>query len=240
MFPPRPRDGARVVVLCGAGLSAASGIPAFRDENGLWEGRRIDEIASPAAWWRDRETVRRFYDVRRINLVHVMPNAGHEALARLQHRWGAPRVVLATTAMDGLLTKAGSADVIEMNGCVFGLQCEEDDDHPHVQVYGAQNRNRQCAACGASLRPDVVWHGEPIRHVDRVVEALRACEYYLAVGSAADDPHDAAFVDAARAVGARCIEINPNPTGLPFDEVVAEPAEEAVPRLVGRWLGETA
>jgi NAD-dependent deacetylase len=160
MLPPLPRDGARIVVLSGAGLSVASGIPTFRDADGLWEGHQVEDVATPRAWWRDREMVRRFYDQRRINCVHVLPNPGHEALARLQQRWGPKRVVLVTQNIDGLLQKAGAADVIEMHGSLWSLQCEEDEQHPHIKLYGKQNRERKCSMCGAVMRPDVGGVGE--------------------------------------------------------------------------------
>jgi NAD-dependent deacetylase len=235
---PRPPDGARVVVFSGGGLSKASEIPTFRDADGKWEGRQAEDLASVEAWWKDRETVRRFYDVRRLNCVHVMPNPAHEALARLQHRWGARRLVLVTSAIDGLLQKAGAADVIELNGSMWSIECEEDDEHPHLQLAGPQNRDRKCAICGATMRPDVRWRGEPLRHLDRVQAALGECVLYLCVGANELEAPIEQFAQIARGAGARCVEINPVPDSSGYDEVVAEPAEEALPRLVATWLGE--
>ena len=226
-------------MLSGPGMSAASEIPAYRDADGLWEGQRVEDVATTDAWWRDRENVRRFYDMRRMNCVHVLPNAAHEALARLQHRWGARRVVLVSHTIDGLLHKAGAADVIEMAGSLWMISCEEDDTHPHIQIAGPQNRDRKCSVCGATMRPDVLWLGEQPRGLDRIEEALRACDLFLAVGSNGDAWPTKDFLGIAKAAGARCIEVNTAPSGSPFDEVITGKAEDVIPEMVATWLGET-
>jgi NAD-dependent deacetylase len=239
VVPPRPHDGARVVILSGGGLSIASDIPAHRDSDGLWEGRsETDDIAAVEAWRDQRETVRRYYDVRRVNCALVLPNEAHEALARLQHRWGARRVVLATLSIDGLLTKAGAADVIEINGSLWFLQCEGDAGHPHIPVAGPQPRDRKCAICGAILRPDVVWKGEPMRHIERIRTAVQESTVFVCVGVSAMVEPVSTFLEVARAAGAHCVEINPVPSGAPFHDVVAAGAEEVIPAMVAAWLHE--
>lgn len=240
MVMPPPRDGASVVILSGGGLSVASEIPGAHDAEGRWEGHDADEIARLETWWRDRELVRRYYDLRRINCVHVMPNAAHEALARLQHRWGARRVILVSHTIDGLLYKAGADDVWDMYGSLWRLQCEEDDGHAHIQVAGKQNRALSCATCGAQLRPDVVWRGERPRHLEAIDAALASCELFVAVGTDGGRLPEAGFVHRARAAGARTLEINPKPTVAGFDEVREGSAEDLVPALIGAWLGESA
>jgi len=227
-----------VVVFSGGGLSKASEIPAFRDSEGRWEGKKVADIATLDAWWKDRETVRRFYDQRRLDCVHVYPNPAQEALARLQHRWGARRCTLVTTAIDGLLHKAGAADVIELNGSLWSIQCEEYDDHPHLQIAGPQSRDRKCAMCGATMRPDVRWAGESVRHLARVHAALRDCSLYICVGANELQPPISEFAGIAKEAGARCVEVNTVPTNAGFDEVIERPAEDAIPELVAEWLGE--
>lgn len=239
MLLPPPREGASVVVLTGGGLSIASEIPGAHDEDGLWEGHTPEAIARLDTWWRDRELVRRYYDQRRINCVHVLPNAAHEALARLQHRWGARRVVLITHAIDDLLKKAGADDVWDMYGSLWHLECEEDDTHPHLQLAGKQSRDRKCSVCGAMLRPDVVWQGEKARHLDKIEAALDHCALFVAIGTDGRRLPEASFVHRAKAAGARTVEINPRPTRDGFDEVHEGSAEEIVPALVGAWLAET-
>jgi NAD-dependent deacetylase len=113
-----------VTILSGAGLSAASGVPTFRDADGLWEGHPIQDVATPEAWQRDAELVRTFYDERRIACADVVPNPGHTALAELQRAWGAERVILVTQNVDGLLQAGGATHVIEMHGSLFRLRCE--------------------------------------------------------------------------------------------------------------------
>lgn len=234
----RTDDGSRVVVLSGAGLSKASGIPTFRDADGLWEGFDVTEVATPEAWDRDATLVRRFYDGRRINCASVLPNPAHFALARLQHAVGVKRCTLVTQNIDGLLQKAGANDVIEMHGSLFRLRCAANVDHARVGVFGPQNANATCKLCGAPMRPDVVWFGEIPYDLERIHGAVTACDLFISVGTSGVVYPAAGLVALARATGAHTVEINPVPSGGPFDEVHAEPAEEAIPRVIGTWLGE--
>lgn len=236
----RTDDGARVVVLSGAGLSKASGIPTFRDADGLWEGQEVMDVATPEAWVRDPLMVRRFYDERRINCASVLPNEAHFALARLQHAVGVKRCVLITQNIDGLLQKASANDVIEMHGSLFRLRCSAHVGHPRIGVFGPQNPGACCKLCGAPLRPDVVWFGEVPYDMDRIEQAVTACDLFISVGTSGVVYPAAGLVSLARAHGAHTVEINPFPSGGAFDEVHAEPAELAVPRVIGAWLQEDA
>ncbi|MBN2801010.1 MAG: NAD-dependent protein deacylase [Deltaproteobacteria bacterium] len=233
-------DGQRLVVLSGAGLSKASGIPTFRDADGLWEQHRLEEVATPQAWRRDPDLVRRFYDERRMNALSALPNPAHEALVRLQHALGRRRVTLITQNVDGLLEKAGAIEVLAMHGSLWGVRCERDEAHPHLQIAGVQSPGARCSVCGAPLRPDIVWFGEQPQAVDRVTEALERCDVFLSVGTSGLVYPAAGFALAARARGAVTIEVNPEPSGGAFDEVIAKPAEEALPCLVADWLGEAS
>lgn len=233
MFLPSPDS--RVVVLSGAGLSAASGIPTFRGEDGLWEGHDVFSVATPEAWFQDATLVRRFYDARRTACAAVSPNPGHEALAALQAAWGPERVRLVTQNVDGLLQRAGAKEVIEMHGSLWELQCEADPNHPRHPVQGPQDAAGHCPWCHGRLRPAVVWFGEIPRHMDRIHAALVDCDVFVSVGTSGVVYPAAGFVRIARQVGARCIEVNPAPSGGPFDDVVAEGSESALPRLVAAW-----
>ncbi|MCA9569630.1 MAG: NAD-dependent deacylase [Myxococcales bacterium] len=234
----RADEGRRVVVLSGAGLSKASGIPTFRDAEGLWEGHEVTEVATPEAWARDPATVRRFYDERRIACAAVMPNDGHFALSRLQHALGVKRCTLITQNIDGLLQKASAEHVIEMHGSLFRLRCADHREHPLVGVFGAQNPSAMCKVCGAPLRPDVVWFGEIPYDMDAIQHAVEGCDLFISVGTSGVVYPAAGLVSLARAHGAHTVEINPVPSGAPFDEQHVEPAEIALPRVVGAWLGE--
>lgn len=231
------RPDGPVLFLSGAGLSAPSGIPTFRGADGLWEGHDISEVATPEAWVADPGLVRRFYDARREGVARAHPNAGHSALARLQAAWGTDRVRLVTQNVDGLLQRAGAIDVVEMHGSLWQLRCEAHEEHPHVPVTGPQDPAGRCARCGAALRPAIVWFGEVPLHMDRIHADLFECDLFVSVGTSGVVYPAAGFVRIAQQVGARCAEVNPEPSGGPFDDVLAEGAEVALPRLVDAWLG---
>jgi len=234
-MPLGPRD--RLFILSGAGLSKASGIPTFRDAEGLWEGHDPMQVATPQAWSRDRDLVRRFYDERRELLETVGPNPGQHALARLQRELGPERVTLVTQNIDGLLEQAGAPQVIAMHGSLRHLRCELDQDHPWVSVTGRQDPGVRCTRCQSGLRPAVVWFGELPLALDRIERAVMSCTHFVSVGTSGIVYPAAGLSQMARYAGARCIEVNPEPTGGAFDEVVAEGSETALPRLVQAWLG---
>lgn len=230
-----------VVVLSGAGLSAASGIPTFRDANGLWEGHDVMEVATPEAWARDPVLVRRFYDERRVRCAEARPNAGHLALAALQRRLGARAVVLVTQNIDGLLSGAGAAEVIEMHGSLWRLRCEDVLAHPRIDVRGAQDPAARCAVCGAALRPDVVWFGEEPYAMQRILRTIATAGLFVAVGTSGVVYPAAGFAQIAHRQGVRTVEVNPAPSDAPWwTEVVAEGAETALPRLVEQWASEAS
>ena len=223
------------VVLSGAGLSAASGVPTFRGAGGLWEGHAVTDVATPEAWERNPELVRRFYDARRLAMRGIVPNAGHEALVRLQATLGADRVLLVTQNIDGLLGLAGAREVLEIHGALRSLRCERDEDHPWTSVSGEQDPDARCG-CGGRMRPAVVWFGEVPRFLDRVFDALQRCDLFVSVGTSGLVYPAAGFVRVARAAGARTIDVNPEPTPESFHVTVPEPAEIALPRLVAELL----
>ena len=231
----RPRLD-RVVFLSGAGLSAASGVPTFRAGDGLWEGHDVQQVATPEGWRADAALVRRFYDARRVACEAVSPNPGHFALARLQREWGPDRVTLVTQNIDGLLTAAGAESVLEMHGSLGTLRCEVDDTHPRVVVRGCQDAGAMCALCGASLRPDIVWFGEVPFHMSAIEQAVLHCTTFVSVGTSGVVYPAAGLARAAKSMGAYTLEINPVPSGGPFDEVVSQGSEIALPSLVDRWV----
>jgi len=223
-------------VLSGAGLSAASGVPTFRDKDGLWEGYEITQVATPQAWFADRDLVRRFYSERRLACARVEPNAGHFALARLQAELGPQRVVLVTQNIDGLLQKAGCLEVIEMHGSLWRLRCERNGNHKTIDFSTAQDGSEQCQQCGAAMRPDVVWFGEMPYFMERIGRSLAGCGIFLSVGTSGVVYPAAGFVAQACAYGAYCIEVNPTPAGGPFHEVIAAGSEVALAELADTWL----
>ncbi len=233
---PGPTD--RVVILSGAGLSAASGVPTFRGPGGLWEGHRATDLATPEAWAADAELVRRFYDMRRELVEGVVPNPGHDALVRLQQAWGPKRCFLVTQNVDGLLGIAGADEVVEMHGSLRRLKCERSDACPRVAVTGLQDRDRACADCGGRLRPDVVWFGEMPYAMDRIEEQMGRCTTFISVGTSGVVYPAAGLGTAAWRAGALCLEVNPKPCGGAFHHVFPEDSASLLPRLVRSWLDD--
>jgi NAD-dependent deacetylase len=237
--PRLPRD-ARMVVLTGAGISVESGLPSFRGAGGLWEGWRLEEVATPKAFARDPRTVQRFYDLRRRQLLDgaIRPNAAHLALAELERRWPG-EVLLITQNIDDLHERAGTRRLIHMHGELLKARCtaceavcpwRKDLDREHA-----------CAACGgaSTLRPHVVWFGEMPLGLEAIYDALAACDLFLAIGTSGQVYPAAGFVHEIRRHGrARSLELNLEPSEVSalFDDRRHGPASEVVPRYVERLL----
>lgn len=231
-------SGARMVVLTGAGISADSGVPTFRGTGGLWEGQRLEEVATPEAWARDPRKVWRFYQERRRALRAVRPNAAHHALVRLE-RWLAERggeLTLVTQNVDDLHQRAGSSP-LAMHGQLAVLRCEQcgarlrDLESTDPEVF------RPCPACSHErMRPDVVWFGEQPYHLEAIEAAVLGCTHFWAVGTSGAVYPAAAYLELARARGARTlVQALEEPLNLdPADEFVPGRASEVVPALVGR------
>lgn len=234
-----------LVVLTGAGISADSGLSTFRGppgSGGLWEGHRVEDVATPRAWARDPALVWRFYQMRRARLVEVEPNAAHAALVRLQRGLEAAghAFTLVTQNVDGLHERAGSA-ALEMHGALRRLACEGCGrvvlDLEHLDP----ERFLPCAACGfPRLRPDVVWFEEVPRHLDLIAEAVEACTHFLAVGTSGVVHPAAGLLQLARENGARTFVSGlERPENLhPADLFLPGRAVDVLPRLVERWLAE--
>jgi NAD-dependent deacetylase len=179
------RDARRVVVLTGAGVSAESGVPTFRDADGLWEGHHIEDVATPFGFARDPQLVWQFYNARRANVATVRPNPGHVALAKLEERWG-DAFMLATQNVDGLHRAAGSRNVLELHGSLYRTRCT---DCGRIEDRGLEPLGDmpKCPHCAALLRPDIVWFHEPLP--DGVWEtaymATYTCDALLVVGTSA-------------------------------------------------------
>lgn len=206
-----------VAVLTGAGVSAESGVPTFRDPGGLWRGRRPEELATPEAFRRDPVEVWAFYRWRVESLRGVVPNAGHHALARLEA--GLDRFWLLTQNVDGLHRAAGSRRVEELHGSIRTARCTRCRGETDVEAALAgvdPGTVPACPACGGALRPAVVWFGEPLpsRALAVAEEAVRECDLMLVVGTSGVVQPAASFAWRARARGARVVEVNPEPTPI--------------------------
>ena len=218
-FPPslidRLRSARRVVVLTGAGVSAESGVPTFRDAlTGLWATFDPRELATPAAFARNPKLVWDWYAQRRAQVSSVAPNAGHHALAELEQR--VPRFLLVTQNVDGLHARAGSRALVELHGNIARVRCSRDDSVVEHWDEPSDALPPRCPACGSFLRPDVVWFEEmlPPDAIERAESAARGCDVMLVVGTSGEVYPAAALPHYARAAGARIVEINPNTTPL--------------------------
>ncbi len=218
----RALAGARsAVALTGAGVSAESGVPTFREaQSGLWSRHTPEQLATPGAFARDPALVTRWYDMRRERLAAVRPNPGHRALAELERevesRAGA--FTLLTQNVDGLHHGAGARNIVELHGSIWVWRCtlcgEEREDR--VIPFPAHPPPCLREGCGGIRRPGVVWFGEalPERALAVAYAALARCDLFLSIGTSALVHPSAGFADLARRAGARTVEINPEPTPI--------------------------
>lgn len=207
------RDAQHIVVLTGAGISAESGIPTFRDAlTGLWAQFSAEELASPQGFRRNPERVWAWYAARRAAVAQAQPNAGHQALVRLEQ--ATPRFTLLTQNVDGLHRRAGSQHVIELHGNIERVRCSQDgtlhtdwDDAAGVP---------HCPQCQALLRPDVVWFGEalPTAALEAAWDAASHCDVFFSVGTAGLVEPAASLPHVAVQCGAVLVEVNPAETPL--------------------------
>ena len=238
----RARDalaGARsIVVLTGAGISAESGIPTFRDAmTGLWSNYRPEDLATPEAFLRDPATVWAWYAERRRRVGAVRPNAGHDALVRLE-RWANGRgleFLLVTQNVDGLHAAAGSQQLVELHGNIRRVKCFA-DGHPADSWPDNLPGPPPCPRCGSPLRPDVVWFGEelPPRAIEAALAATRRCDVFISVGTSGLVEPAASLPFAALDRRATVIEVNPAATPLTrrASFALAGTAGDLLPRLV--------
>lgn len=225
------------IVLTGAGISAESGLSTFRGPDGLWEGHRPEDVATPEGFEADPLTVQRFYDERRAALGTVEPNAAHEALARLEQALG-DDFLLVTQNIDDLHERAGSKRVIHMHGRLNAARCTECGQCCHWT--GTLVDNPACPACSLrALRPDVVWFGEIPYGLVEIDLNLRRAGVFVSIGTSGTVYPAAGFAQFANAVGARTVELNlePNEGGTPFEEHRHGRATEVVPAWVDEFLG---
>ena len=226
----------KIVVLTGAGISAESGVPTFRDADGLWEGHRVEDVATPEAYDAQPTVVHRFYDARRAALAAVEPNPAHRALARLEERLGGD-LLLVTQNIDDLHERAGSARVRHMHGELLAALCR--GCGRRTPWTGDLGDFPPCPACGVSeLRPDVVWFGEVPYGMDEIQDALAVADLFVSIGTSGAVYPAAGFVQYAAIHGARTLELNLQRSdgSHHFDESRHGRAGELVPAWVESLL----
>jgi NAD-dependent deacetylase len=228
-------ESERVAVLTGAGISAESGVPTFRGKDGLWQGFRATDLATPEAFARDPKLVWNFYNWRRELLAPLQPNPAHKALIRLEEK--VPQFSLITQNIDDLHRRAGSKNLVELHGNIWMVRCTR----CHVV-----HRNEEvplpelpaCKECEGLLRPHVVWFGEQLEPaiLDKAIAAIRSCGTMLVIGTSALVQPAASLAIVAKEQGARVVEINlePTPYSHKLDLALQGKAGEILPQVVER------
>jgi NAD-dependent deacetylase len=233
----------RLLVLTGAGVSAESGVPTFRDANGLWENHPIEKVATPEGFREDPRLVWRFYSERRRKASEARPNSGHVSLAAVEAKLG-DRFLLVTQNVDGLHRRAGSVRLVEIHGNLFETRCARcarEPFHDDRSYLGEPPPCDECRARGeaALLRPNIVWFGEVLdpanlRRISAFVEDARGGRFvFLAVGTSGVVYPAAGLVLQARAAGAEAWLVNAEPpdNARAFHHFVQGPSGKVLPDL---------
>jgi len=230
-------DIRKIVILTGAGVSAESGLATFRGPDGLWEGHRVEDVATPEAFARDPALVHSFYDARRARLGEVQPNAAHEALARLDREWPG-ELLIVTQNVDDLHERAGAKRLLHMHGELASGWCLGCDER--FAWAGPMGEDASCPICqvAGQVRPDIVWFGEMPYDMDRIDAALMKADLFVSIGTSGAVYPAAGFVQTAKYCRAHTLEINLEPSqgSIFFDERRYGPAGVEVPKWVDEVL----
>jgi NAD-dependent deacetylase len=222
-----------IAVLTGAGVSAESGVPTFRGNNGLWKQRRPEDLATPSAFALNPKLVWQWYDWRRSVLAEAKPNPGHYALADLEKR--VADFTLITQNVDGLHELAGSRNVLRLHGSIWRVRCLACRHERFDRRSPLPEIPPKCE-CGGTLRPAVVWFGEALPpDVWQAAEsAARSAELFLVIGTSALVYPAAGLAQIAKSSGARVVEINIAETQLSdqIDQFLQGPSGELLPQLI--------
>ena len=226
-----------IVALTGAGISAESGIPTFRGNDGLWRNFSAQALATPEAFRRDPKLVWEWYDWRRCLIRKAEPNAGHRALAELERRQATKSgsFALVTQNVDGLHDRAGSRNPLKLHGDIWAVRCMACGNERRSEDAPLKELPPRCD-CGGWLRPGVVWFGEELpRGVwDRAIEACSRAKLVLVIGTSATVYPAAGLAQVARDAGAKVAVVNPEPSGIDnlADWILRRPSGEILPRLL--------
>lgn len=220
--------------MTGAGISAESGLPTFRASDGLWAGNRIEDVCTPDAWERNPALVWQFYSGRREQGAKAQPNAAHIALAELEQRVG-DRFFLCTQNVDDLHERAGSIRLHHMHGELAKARCERECGRPPVDdraIHKSLDEVGRCA-CGARLRPHIVFFGEMPLGMDRIQQEINKATLMLVIGTSGSVYPAANFVHWAKLNGARTVYIGPEHplNASAFTQIIEGKAGEVMPGL---------
>lgn len=231
---PSLRSFGRVVVFCGAGISAESGVPTYRGKGGTWNKYDWQEYACQEAFDRNPEKVWQFHEMRRNAVLDCEPNEAHKVLVEMEAEL--PEFTIVTQNIDGLHQRAGSKNVLELHGSLWRVRCEMEDKvldflDPIPVSYRCQ--------CEAWLRPDIVWFGDSMREqvFTEALKAIQECQLLISVGTSGVVYPAAALPELAMQNGATMIEVNPEETAVShlYEYVMRQPASVALREL---WEAE--
>ncbi len=224
----------KIVVLTGAGISAESGIPTFRDADGLWEGHDVMEVATPQGWAKNPELVLKFYNQRRKAASQVEPNDGHRALVELEREFD---VVVVTQNIDNLHEKAGSSNIVHLHGSIFQSRSSVEESLVY-DMDGWELKLGDLCEKGSQLRPNVVWFGEMVPMMEVAQRETAQADLFMVVGTSLQVyPAAGLLYEVSAGVPIYIIdpsipEYNPQPNIT----AIAEPASTGVPKLAKQLL----
>jgi len=235
--PTRFSDKDRLFVLTGAGISAESGLATFRGSGGLWNGHRVEEVATPEAWEANPELVWRFYSQRRRDALAAQPNAAHKALAKIEQRLAQTNpenFYLCTQNVDNLHERAGSQRIHHMHGSLFQSRCTRcNQPFTDQSFYETAQTLPTCKTCNKPIRPHIVWFGEVPFDMEAIYRKLNQATVLLVVGTSGSVYPAAGLVQIANQRGIRTIYVGPERplNSDAFDEIILSTATEALPSL---------
>ena len=219
----------KLVVLSGAGISAESGIPTFRDSNGLWEGYDVMQVATPEGWAADPALVLEFYNQRRKKALEVKPNRGHEILAELEKNFD---VTVVTQNVDNLHERAGSSHVIHLHGSLFESRSTKDESLVYPIKGWELNLGELCEK-GSQLRPNIVWFGEMVPLIEVAARHASQADIFLVVGTSMVVYPAAGLIDYVPYDAPKFV-VDPNVPGvshIPHVNIIQEKAGTGMEKL---------
>ncbi len=220
-----------VVVLTGAGISAESGLSTFRDNDGLWENHRVEDVATPEAFDKNPELVQRFYNLRRSALQSVEPNEAHQALVKAEKQFES--FLLVTQNVDDLHERAGSQNLFHIHGELLKQRCIQCNEVFTINV--DIKVDSHCSGCErqGTMRPHIVWFGEMPLFMDEIMLALMQCDLFISIGTSGTVYPAAGFVEIANRSGAHTVELNVEPSdqNSQFKQSIHGTAGQIVPQF---------
>lgn len=233
-----PSAFSHIAVITGAGMSAESGLQTFRGQNGLWEGHRIEDVATPQAWHKNPALVLEFYNQRRKALNQAQPNAGHFALAQLESKY---RVSIVTQNVDDLHERAGSSSVLHLHGELRKARSTAKESLV-IDLDGPLLNVGDTCPLGSQLRPHIVWFGEDVPAMNDAIPMVESADMVVVVGTSLQVYPAASLLQFAKQE-APIILIDPEahvPYALQNLTILRGTAGELLPELVKQWLSEAA